>query len=716
MKLSRRQFMQRFAQKTGCFVALASALPLTSRLERTAFAASDEGPSRVTFPQGVASADPQPDAIMLWTRALPVDGGNDDRSNVALDLLVATDSTFEQVIVRQAVSASRDRDFTVRCFVGGLQPSQHYYYRFVARDPDAGSASRIGRTRTAPRPDADDMLRLAVFSCQDYERGFFTAYRHLLEREQAGEEVDLCLHVGDYIYEWVGEQLVDLNREPFELHNPDGSPRRVDPFPSGGKPARRDMRVPQTLEDYRTLYRSYLGDPDLQEARARYPFMHIWDDHEVANDYWQSYVGEQGIQTLKVLANQAWFEYLPAVLDEAPTGAAGYNGARSFRGVAVEDAPPAQFDDHYLSHESNNLAAIGSLGIYRSLRWGRHVDFLLIDGRSFRGPRGVESGLLSNDEVADYPDRPLDPQLVRTLNAGRRANDNSPPSTVEVNGRTVENPSKSAPCASMLGETQKQWLKESLQKSDATWCVLCNNVPMMRFGFDTRMLPDGYRSGLFWTDGWDGYPLEREELMNFIRSKRLTNIVSVTGDRHANFAGTVTANFDEEACLDVIPEFVGASVSAPCRSWIQDWQFQKDLALHQCTMFDGSRAKYRYAIGPNLNAWLLFGAEAATAMHTTLDPTLAQKKQCRDVNPHLVYADTDAFGYYTMTFNAHRIETEFVVLPEPIMPTGGAKVAERRRVSVRLPGWEPGDTPQLETAQTGGEALVLGLREIKGDG
>ncbi len=342
MKLSRRQFIQRFAQQAGCFVVLASALPLASRLGRGAFAASEEGAYPVTFPQGVASADPQSDAIMLWTRALPAGGANDDRKNVALDLMVATDSAFEKVVVQQAVTANRDRDFTVRCFVSGLQPSQYYYYRFVARDSDTASASRIGRTRTAPPPDADEVLCLAVFSCQDYERGFFTAYRHLLERDQAGEEVDLCLHVGDYIYEWVGERLVDLNRESFELRNPDGSPRRVDPFPSGGKPARRDMRVPQTLEDYRTLYRSYLGDPDLQEARARYPFMHIWDDHEVANDYWQSYVGEQGIQTLKVLANQAWVEYLPAVLDEAPMGAAGYNGARSFRGAAVEDAPPAQ--------------------------------------------------------------------------------------------------------------------------------------------------------------------------------------------------------------------------------------------------------------------------------------------------------------------------------------------------------------------------------------
>lgn len=714
MKLSRREFVRHFTRQAGCFAAVAAATPLVSCVGSGPLESGEMRP--VTFPQGVASADPQPDAVMLWTRAQPAAAP----VQVSLDLQVATDPGFLQIVVEKAVVAHRNKDYTLRCFVSNLVPARYYYYRFVARGDDLDSSqseyagvSRAGRTRTAPRHDADVPLRLAVFSCQDYEQGFFTAYRHLLQRDRAGESIDLCLHVGDFIYEWTAGQIVDLNRQPVDLRNPDGRPRRVGPFPSGGAAGKEGRRVPRTLADYRTLYRQYLSDADLQEARARFPFVYIWDDHEVVNDYWQSYAGNSGIQTLKVFANQAWFEYMPALLDQAPPGAAGYHGAKSFRPAEVVDTPPAELDENYLSREANNQAAIGSLGIYRSLRWGRHVDLLLVDGRSFRGPRGVETNLLSSDGLAAYPNRPLDPALVQTLNEGRTANDGRPPDRVVVNGREFENPRKAAPCASLFGRVQKQWLKDSLQNSEATWRVLCNNVPMMRFGFDTRMSPNGYRNGLYWTDSWDGYPVERRELMDFIRAYRLTNIVSITGDRHANFAGTVLADVEQPGSPAVIPEFVGTGVSAPCRAWVHDVQFRDLADLHKRTTFDGSRYGYRYKIGPNLNTWLLFGAEAAAVMHDSLDTAAALAHRRDDVNPHLVYADTDAFGYYTVTFKADRIDGEFVVLPEPIKLSGSGRVEERRRVAATVRSWAAGEQPAVDVTQTRGEAPLLGLREAE---
>lgn len=150
------------------------------------------------------------------------------------------------------------------------------------------------------------------------------------------------------------------------------------------------LRYPVTLEDYRYLYRAYLSDPDLRAARARWPFVCTWDDHEFSNNSWQSQQMYDGsgkpAQARKVAANQAWFEYIPAHL----TGSAGVEGvsqdARDFTPVRVVDAPIQEFDDDYRSLEPNNRAAIGSLVIYRSLRWGRHVDLVVTDNRSFRSP------------------------------------------------------------------------------------------------------------------------------------------------------------------------------------------------------------------------------------------------------------------------------------------------------------------------------------------
>jgi alkaline phosphatase D len=701
MKLSRRDFLKKFTKQTGCFIALATLTPIAA--SSVINTKSNKCNGLISFPQGVASADPQPDAIMLWTRALP--RSPIEKSTIFVQ--ISLDDKFNQVLSQKKVISEKLADYTVRCFVTGLQPNTYYYYRFISK---AGEISRLGRTKTAPENDADVTLNLAVFSCQDYEHGYFTAYKHLIERDRIGEKIDLCLHVGDYIYEWVGEKLVNLNNEIFDLYNIDGTLRRVNEFPSGGNKVKRGMTVPTTLEDYRTLYKCYLKDPDLLDARARFPFVHIWDDHEVANDYWQSYVGEKGIQNLKVVANQAWFEYLPAVLDEAPKGAASTHGAKSFTSTNVIDTSPQNIDENYLCQESNNLAAISSLGIYRSLRWGKHVDLLLVDGRSFRGQRGVDSKLLNDNKSAAYPKRPLDPQMIKTLNEGRTANNGQPPKTINIYGAEYPNPRIDSPRSTMLGAKQKQWLKDSLKNSDATWRVIGNNVPMMRFGFDTRMFENGHRSGLFWTDSWDGYPAERKELMEFITENSLTNIVSITGDRHANFAGMVEADYEHYKHISVIPEFVGASTSAQSRSAIQTILFAKEEELHSRTYFDGEQFNYKYKTGSNLNSWLLFGEETAAIMHKTLDPNQAIIKSKKDVNPHLSYADVDAFGYYTMKFSATKIDTKFIVLAEPVTIKEATEPTVRRIVNIEMHKWNENQKPTFNIKKIEGEQVILGVK------
>ena len=215
-----------------------------------------------------------------------------------------------------------------------------------------------------------------------------------------------------------------------------GEPRRLEPFPSGGDHSTDGPVLAQTLDDYRHLYRTYLSDPDLQEARAQFPFVCTWDDHEVVNDYWQAYHPSGANHFRKIGGNQAWFEFMPAVLSEAQDGPGGVNPARNFVAPAtsLEEKKPElkDFDDDYLSHEPNNLLVVNSMSIYRTLRWGTLVDLFVLDERSYRGPRGVPKGLLNQGGFSGYPSDPIPRDVVETINAGKTANNGNPPERVLV--------------------------------------------------------------------------------------------------------------------------------------------------------------------------------------------------------------------------------------------------------------------------------------------
>ena len=694
MTPSRREFLQLCARTAGCFVATASVAPLTGCAEpRT-------GSGRYGFPQGVASADPQSDSIVLWTRVVSDTSASE---TIGLRVQVANDETFAGILVEQDLVAEPGLDYTVRCFVDGLQPDRHYFYRFLA--PDDG-ASRPGRTRTAPPDDSETPLTAAVCSCQHYAQGFFSAYRRLLLDDEAAPQdrkIDVVIHVGDFIYENVGGNPTDLNGREVELAYLDGSRRRIEAFPSGAEGRAR------TLDDYRHLYKTYLSDPDLQEARARFPFVHTWDDHELVNDYWQAFAGTRSLQRLKVDINQVWFEYIPAALSMAPAGPGGPNPARDFVRPEVEDAPAGEFDDDYLSQESNTVAATRSMTIYRSLPWGRMVDLFVVDGRSYRGERGLDASMLGTARIG-YPRAPVPAALIRTFNAGRTANGGDPPETVEYQGEAIPNTRRNAPRGSLLGAEQKDWLKNSLQGSRARWKVICNDVPMMRFAFDVGFREDGNVDDLWWTDSWDGYPIEREELMGFISDQELANVVSITGDRHAHFAGVVYDDFASPTARAVIPELAGASISANCRVKGQAGSAQGDAALEALVAFDGSQFGFDQVTMPALNAWLLHGAEAARTLHDTGDAAAALAAADPAINPHLAYADTDAYGYYVTRFARDMLEVEFVVIEEPLTDRGTAGPYVRRRVRFTIPVWSPGQEPELTDVVLEGDAPLMGLK------
>ena len=244
------------------------------------------------FSLGVASGDPWPGGVVLWTRLAPdpmAPGGGMPRSRVAVGWEVAEDESFRRVVKRGSALAVPELGHSVHVEVEGLQPARVYWYRFLS----GGEASPIGRTKTAPRAGAPaGELRFAFASCQHYEMGFFNAHRHL-----AGEDLDLVVHLGDYIYE---------------------------PGPLEDRPRRHDGPEIRTLQQYRNRYALYKSDADLQGAHSRFPFIVTWDDHEVENNY-ANLIPEDEAEAAafpqrRAAAYQAYYEHMPLRRSSMPRG------------------------------------------------------------------------------------------------------------------------------------------------------------------------------------------------------------------------------------------------------------------------------------------------------------------------------------------------------------------------------------------------------------
>ena len=220
----------------------------------------------VIFPQGVASGDPRPDSVILWTRVQPPDGGS-AREDVPVTYEVATDLAFKDVIAKGELSAPGSADNTVRLKVTKLEAFSTYYYRFKA----FGVTGPIGRTKTAPKDDADVPARFAFAACQDFVGRYYYAWKVVAEEDT----VDFVIFLGDYIYETAGNPAFQTPTDVRKIDLPDG----ID-LGGGGLAAK-------TLADYRALYKQYRGDENLRRAHQLFPFFCIWDDHEFGDDCWQ---------------------------------------------------------------------------------------------------------------------------------------------------------------------------------------------------------------------------------------------------------------------------------------------------------------------------------------------------------------------------------------------------------------------------------------------
>ncbi|MFH8975671.1 alkaline phosphatase D family protein [Streptomyces sp. NPDC017890] len=307
---SRRTVVKAAAAGAVLAAPLAAALPA---------GAADAAPA---FLHGVASGDPLPDGVLLWTRVTPTPEaipGSGAGPDTEVSWVVATDKAFTNIVAKGSTTATAASDHTVKADIRGLAPATDYWFRFSAGPTDSPAA----RTRTAPAADAAVTgLRFGVVSCANWEAGHFSSYRHLAARG----DLDAWLHLGDYIYEY-GTGEYGTRDTVVRPH----------------APAHEIL----TLADYRVRHGRYKTDTDLQALHAAAPVVAIWDDHEIADDTWSGGAenhteGAEGTWAARqAAAEQAYFEWMPV-----------------------------------------RPAIAGTT--YRRLRFGRLADLSLLDLRSFR--------------------------------------------------------------------------------------------------------------------------------------------------------------------------------------------------------------------------------------------------------------------------------------------------------------------------------------------
>ena len=437
---------RRFLSHTWTGVGASLSLALLSG--RGLFAAQSFGDNPFTL--GVASGDPTPDGIVLWTRLAPnpADPGSLGRRTIPVGWRVATDSRMRRLVARGTAAASGELAHSVHVEVDGLKPGRDYFYQFEARDEE----SPVGHFRTAPGPhELLRQLQFAFATCQDWSSGYYTAYRDML-----GHDLDLVLHLGDYTYE-------------YAIGN---TPRG--PVPSGFEPETVDLRT------YRLRHTLYKLDPDLQAVHAKFPFLVIWDDHEVQNDYsglapeWGSPSPE--FTARRAAAYQAYYEHMPI---------------RSS-----------------LAHTRRGLR------IYRRLRYGRLVEFTMLDDRQYRtdNPCGDGESLRCDAAVSgDY---------------------------------------------TMLGREQERWLARGFKHSDAIWNIVGQQLLLAELEHAT------IQPNWFWNDAWDGYPRARHRLLSDVVESGVRNPVFLTGDWHSTFVNDLKVDFKDPIAPVIATEFVTPAITS----------------------------------------------------------------------------------------------------------------------------------------------------------
>lgn len=378
------------------------------------------------FYHGVASGDPLSDAVIIWTRAAPI---NTNQATVVGKWLVAKDKNMKNIVQSGDFKTDASKDYTVKIDVQNLESNTYYYYQFEVSE----KKSIVGRTKTAPKANDSNHLRFAVVSCNNYQHGYYNAFRAIANQS----DLDAVVHLGDYIYE-TGEGV--YANEKLK--------RNVSP-----------LTEIIELKDYRMRYSQYRLDADFIKIHQNHPFICIWDDHESANDSYKNGAAnhqpnEGNWKDRKAAAKQAYFEWLP-----------------------IRNHPEKK--------------------INRVLKYGELADLIMLDTR-----------LEARDKK---PSNMYDAKYMDSTRV-------------------------------MLGETQREWLFDALDNSTAKWKLIGQQVIFSELVVGWANPLDRLKTENILLDIWDGYPVERQKIMDYFQEKEMENIVFLTGDFHSAFAFEVTAN------------------------------------------------------------------------------------------------------------------------------------------------------------------------------
>jgi len=677
MSLSRRDFI-----KTAAAVGASVAWAGTALASRSNWKLSSEH-----FPQGVASGDPDPHSVILWTRR-PYDGA--DRRHLTVE--VAEDEAFERVVSHARTPVVANADWTARVLVGGLKPAHVYWYRFTDAE---GNGSRIGRTITAPLDRDPRPVNFAFVSCQDVNEGKLNGYRRMIfedERKPSAEQLGFVLHLGDFIYEVVQYPEEGKTRYDRTIYEVARLPAEPDSFKVG------NFHMPLTVEGYRAIYKGYLHDPDLQDARARWPFVCIWDNHEFSWQGRQSMVQAGGQpprpgQTVKVAANQAWFEYIPARVT-APSGSPAEFGPPAVQNVEIK-----QWDKNDLGLEPNNLTAIRSLIAYRTLRYGRHLDLIITDQYSFKGADASDDESVGKIYDPAWAGAFSEPVMI-ALDAGRAANGGNPPASLSFRDAAIPNPRKDSEPRTILGVEQKAWFKDRLKRSTATWKIWANSLGALDIRIDPENIPinmvekkwPANTFGILRTDEWGAAYHERGEIYDLVRDAKITGFGIVSGDRHSFWAGYAAAKLPPNKYEPVGVSFVGGSLVSPGAMEGFEHGFKKDRTMRPLYVADGPDGTFAWTY----NLLLKHGVRSALEYAKSFDLARAKALSNPALSPHIEFVDAGGHGYATVRLSKDEMRTEFVCIPRPVTRSeraDGGPLRYRVVHTARL--WSAGERPKL---------------------
>jgi alkaline phosphatase D len=646
------------------------------------------------FPQSIASGDPTPNSVILWTRVFDAAKPDDD---YVLTLDVATDSGFTQIVTSQsmlpAVSA-HDHALKVKIQGTGLTPKTTYYYRFVYERDNRRFASKTGRTRTAPAPTDDVGVKFAVTTCQDFVGRYYNTWQRLV---QLDADLDFVIFLGDYIYETTGDPsyMSTAGARSVKFSDP-GSAMNL----GSGTGA---YQAASSVSNYRDIYKTVRSDPFLRAAHERYPFVFIWDDHEYSDDCWgatatytNGLTNETNVDRRRN-SEQVFFEYVP--LDH-PGVAAGlididslprYPDTKIYRDIGFgknmrlivadyrtyrpdhlipEDAYPAQ-----VIMDSTALATAGLTDVFQSdtfayvdidspdyatqkvllklafqeLATAAGLDDTTANDRAIANVKGPVALAYLNAVLAQLGSAPVDPtdkpRGLAWLHMGKRDLYTSRGSRYIVIKDTFDAYSAyqyamtSGESEDVWGAAQQTFVDTALAQPE-TWKVLVSSVSLTSMIFDLRDktdIPDATLRNRYYLncDQWDGFPNRKKAILQKLAASSGGKVFAVSGDIHASFASV------EEGvpCLTT-PAISSGSVGAEA------------AGVAKAAGFDDMSAVYRYVV-------------------TDIEQTLVAG------NPGIAFTDSDKHGFLIVELSADGALATFHLTPSANVTTDyGAKPDE----------------------------------------